>query len=233
VQASGLNNGYSIDDFTLKLFNKHMSRLFLASSFDKTIDLFIQKVKIVDPTKLSVGFIDIAAEPYKNTSDLFWVEQDYTAFITKGFGVTRVDLNTYKGDLSEFQILHFCGGHTRYLLSKLHSLGFFDTIKVLVVNDEVIYTGTSAGSMVVAPSLFGVGRLDDDIDEIFSEHDQVGLELVDFLILPHFQNPEFVDTNYESIKSTNYPHPLIFLNDNQAVYVNNVACEFLDLTKTA
>jgi dipeptidase E len=210
-----------------------MSRLFLASSFDRTIDLFIQSCSINDPSKLIVGFIDIAAEPYKNTSDLFWVEQDFIAFTNKGFKVVRVDLNSYKGNFSEFQIIHFCGGHTRYLLSKLHKLSVFETIKSIFSEGNIIYTGTSAGSMIVAPSLFGVGRLDDDIDENFSEQDQMGLGLVDFLILPHFQNPEFVDTNYESIKSTNYPHPLIFLNDNQAVYVNNVACEFLDLTKTA
>jgi dipeptidase E len=203
-----------------------MSRLFLASSFDRTIDLFIQSCSINDPSKLTVGFIDIAAEPYKNTSDLFWVEQDFIAFTNKGFKVVRVDLNSYKGNFSEFQIIHFCGGHTRYLLSKLHKLSVFETIKSIVSEGNIIYTGTSAGSMIVAPSLFGVGRLDDDIDENFSKQDQMGLGLVDFLILPHFQNPEFVDINYESIKSTNYPHPLIFLNDNQAVYVNNTTCEF-------
>lgn len=209
----------------------HMSRLFLASSFDKTVDIFIDRFQITDPSHYSVCFIDIAAEPYKATYDLFWVKQDYDAFTSRGFVVDCVDLRRYRGDFSEFRIVHFCGGHTRYLLSQVHKLGVFDPIKSLVQANKLIYTGTSAGSMIVAPNLFGVGRLDDETGEIFSIEDQIGFDLVDFLILPHFQNPDFVSTNYESIKSTDFPHPLIFLNDDQAIVAIDKKYEIVDLTR--
>jgi peptidase E len=138
-------------------------------------------------------------------------------------------ISGYIGDFSEFDILHFCGGHTRYLLSRLHQLGQYESVRNAVIQNQVIYTGTSAGSMVVAPSLLGIGRLDDLDTESFAPAEQVGLALVDFLILPHFNDPETVPSNYESIKSTDYQHPLVFLSDNQAIFIRDGICKFVSL----
>ena len=198
-----------------------MPKLFLASSLNLTILNFIKIAKIADSKNLNVGFIDIASEPYRGKIDLFWVDNDRKAFMKNNFKVTNLDLNSYKGDFMEFNILHFCGGHTRYLLSKIHKLGHFDSIRSAITNKNIIYTGTSAGSMIVAPSLVGAGQLDDDINEKFSLKKQEGLNLVNFLILPHFNNPNFIASNHQSIQSTNYPYPLIFLNDNSAIWVDS------------
>ncbi|GAB4149226.1 MAG: Type 1 glutamine amidotransferase-like domain-containing protein [Patescibacteria group bacterium] len=209
-----------------------MSTLFLASSFDKTIDKFIEKVKPL-PDQAKVAFIDSAADPYRDSWDLFWVENDRKAFLDNGFKISEVNLHDFKNlseteienFLSGFDILHMCGGHTKYLMYLIHINKFYRPLKEFILSGKLIYTGTSAGSMVVAPSLAEVGRLDDEIDvKYWPEHNQEhlqGLSLVDFLILPHFNNPDFIESNYESIKSTNYPHPLIFLNDNQAILAQN------------
>lgn len=204
-----------------------MSRLFLASFLDVTIEKFISIAQISDATKLKVAFIDLAADPYKKKSDLIWVKKDREAFTKTLFQLIEIDLKNYSGDFCEFDIIHFCGGHTRYLLSQLHKLGHFDSIKQAVLNHNVIYTGTSAGSMIAAPSLDNIDGLDDEIlDEYVHNNtiissEKVGLGLVDFLMLPHFDNPEFISTNYKSIQSTNYPHPLMFVNDKTAIWVQD------------
>lgn len=141
-----------------------MPKLFLASSLNITLPLFIEKAQISNPENFKVAFIDIAAEPYKGKTDLFWVDNDHQAFLEKKFKLEHLDLNQYTGNFTEFDILHFCGGHTRYLLSKIHKLGHYDKLQDVINSDQAIFTGTSAGSMIVAPSLTGVGRLDDDID---------------------------------------------------------------------
>jgi dipeptidase E len=197
----------------------NMPKLFLASSFNVTITEFIRVAGIINPQELKVAFIENAAEPYRGKIELSWVDNDREAFVQNKFNLTDIDLNNYKGDFTEFDIIHCCGGHTRYLLSIIHKLGHFNNIRSAILDKGVIYTGTSAGSMIASPTLFGVGRLDDDLSEVFLESEQVGLNLVDFLILPHFNNPEFIPTNYETIKSTDYQHPLVFLNDNSAIWV--------------
>ena len=203
-------------------------RLFLASSIDQTLDIFVQKTKIV-PSQTKIAFVDLAAEPYKNKMKLFWVINDKKKFLELGFEVEALDLRDLaknsqleiQNKLSQFQIIHFCGGHARYLLAQLHRLSLLSIIKKFVAEDKLIYTGTSASSMIVAPTLLNLGRLDDEIGESFSEAEQIGLNLVNFVILPHFNNPDFILSNYDSIQSTNYPYPLIFLNDSQAILVED------------
>jgi hypothetical protein len=73
-----------------------MSQLFLASSFDITIGLFLAEIGHVNGADLRVGFIDIAADPYKKDyGDLPWVKDDLDAFLANGFEISRVDLRVY------------------------------------------------------------------------------------------------------------------------------------------
>jgi peptidase E len=196
-----------------------MSRLFLASSFNQTINLFIQKFNISSPDDYNVAFIDIAADPYKADSSLSWVIKDRDAFLQNGFNLTEIDLRSYQGDFSEFQIIHFCGGHTRYLLAQIHKLGLYNQFVEIFTTTDTIYTGSSAGSMIAAPSLVNAGKLDDTESDGFTLEEQKGLNLVNFLILPHFEKSEFVDSNIDAIKNTTFAHPYITLSDNQAIVV--------------
>jgi peptidase E len=206
-----------------------MPKLFLASSLDQTISEL--KVRL---SSLNVGkkvlFVEDAALPYVGQMDLYWVENDYTAFIQNGFEVTRFFMSSMQTKteteitnyLLEFDIIHFNGGHTKYLLACVHKFGFFNPVLALVNSDQLVFTGTSAGPMIAAPTLDKVGRLDDDLEFEFSQFLKpeylIGFGFSNFLIMPHFNNTDFIPSNIEAIKSIDYPYPIIFLHDNEAIW---------------
>jgi len=55
--------------------------------------------------------------------------------------------------LKESDIIHFCGGSVIYLICLIKERGFDKLIVEYVKKDKIIYTGTSAGSMIVADDL--------------------------------------------------------------------------------
>ena len=122
-------------------------------------------------------------------------------------------------------ILHFCGGHTLYLLDKIRKCNLVATIQNLVLSDQIIYTGSSAGCMIVAPDLSVKKDLSDE-PETWAKYlsdftDYSGLDLVDFLIVPHFDNPAYSPYNQEYVANSSFNTPLLFLSDNQAVWVED------------
>ena len=122
-------------------------------------------------------------------------------------------------------ILHFCGGHTLYLLDKIRKCNLVATIQNLVLSDQIIYTGSSAGCMIVAPDLSVKKDLNDE-PETWAKYlsdftDYSGLDLVDFLIVPHFNNPAYSPYNQEYVANSSFNTPLLFLSDNQAVWVKD------------
>ena len=207
-------------------------KLFLASAIDKTLSLFLPKLsKPTSETK--VVFVANAADPYK---DKWWVDLDRQAFKKAGFQLSEVDLReTSKDDfakeLDNADILHVCGGMVFYFISLIREKGIDNVIKDYVCNNKIIYTGTSAGSIIAAQSveLYKYDKYDKE-EAKFAKNisDFSGFGFVDFLIVPHAGNKESADSHMEMIKHvTEYSSPLILLHDNQAVWVENGNIQFI------
>jgi len=187
------------------IFCYNMPHLFLSSDISQTIKLFIDKAKI-EPKNTKVIFIADGAEPYKfSGEDAPWIKTDRQAFLKEGFKVEEICLENLNkiiptipipdveanfnspfstsSDLNSF-ILHFCGGNTLYLLNKIRKCNLVATIQNLVLSDQIIYSGSSAGSMIVAPDLSIKKDLNDE-PETWAKYlsdftDYSGLNLVDF-----------------------------------------------------
>jgi peptidase E len=200
-------------------------KLFLASSFDQSVSLF---QKIFGSKKgRKVIFIANAADNHKG--DKWWVKSDRDAFLKLGCKVTDVDLRSItKKDLAkllkESDIIHFCGGSVIYLICIIKERGFVKLINEAVRKGGVIYTGTSAGSMIVAEDLT-INAYDPEEKEFVARmKDNSGLGLVNFLIIPHTNSKDFAKGNAKmvselpEIKSS---QPLIFIYDGQAVLVDD------------
>lgn len=204
-------------------------RLFLASSFDETVDLLGQKVGSLG--EKTVLFVANAAD--NHTGDRWWIKTDKDAFEKLGCKAQELDLRVVSLEelsdkLDKADILHFCGGSVIYLASLIKDRGMVKPIVDAVRQDKVIYTGTSAGSMLVAEDLT-MGIYDPE-EEAYAKatKDYSGLGLVNFLIMPHADNRDFLESNKKTIE--HLPEnklPLIFLNDNQAVWVEDGKIEIL------
>ncbi len=207
-------------------------RLFLASSLDKTIDLLVQK----SPTPLAgqkVLFIANAADNAEG--DKWWIKTDREAFDRVGCSVIDIDLrkisvDEFNKEIEGANIIHFCGGSVLYLISLIKKQGLDKIITDAVSTGKIIYSGTSAGSMIVSKEL-SLCKYDDD-EQKYMEGliDFSGLGLVNFLILPHANSKDFVEANLHMVeKLPEYNQPLIILYDNQAVWVDEGKIEILTI----
>jgi len=201
-------------------------KLFLASSFDKTANLLADKIGRKIKGK-KVIFIANASDTH--TGDKWWIDTDRQAFIKLGCKVTEVDLRVipekdFEKLLKKSHIIHFCGGSVLYLIDLLRERGLAKLVTHFVRKGKIIYTGTSAGSMIVAQDL-KLSYFDPeekgyiDVEKI---KDFSGLGLVNFLIIPHTNNKDFTQGNVELVKYLpKFSQPLIFIYDHQAVWVED------------
>jgi len=166
-----------------------------------------------------------------------WVKNDRKAFEEMGCDVLEFDLRKVsKADFTEMletaNLIHFCGGSVMYLMSLLKKKGFANLISKSVLAGDLMFSGTSAGSMISAASL-KLFTFDKDKDErkfVRQMKDAEGLGLTDFLMLPHANQKDFVGF----IKSlaehiSDEPMSLIFINDDQAVWVDDGKLEILSV----
>jgi len=206
-------------------------KLFLASSLDKSASLLQEKLSGSLKNK-KVLFIANAAD--NHTGDKWWIQSDRETFKKLDCEVTDIDLRSISKDnfannIKESDILHFCGGSVLYLISLIREKDMQQIIIDAVRDNEILYTGTSAGSMIVAQDL-SLSAFDPG-EETPTENikDFSGLGLTNFIVWPHTNNKEFAEDNKKIIeKLPDYNQPLIFLYDNQAVWVEDEKFEILN-----
>ncbi|MFA6898495.1 MAG: Type 1 glutamine amidotransferase-like domain-containing protein [Candidatus Paceibacterota bacterium] len=205
-------------------------KLFLASSLNESAVL-LPKVLHLDLNGKKVLFSANAADDYK--TDKWWVRADREAFIKLGAEVVDIDFRSLSRDdflahLKGSFAIHFCGGSVLYLISLLKEKDFVGLLVDAVKKEKIIYSGTSAGSMIVSKDLI-LSKLDSDekayLDRV---KDYSGLGLVDFMVIPHTDNASFAESNAEMVKALpEYPQALILLNDKQVAWVQDGKVEIL------
>jgi dipeptidase E len=164
-----------------------MKKLFLASIMPLTIEKLI-KFLPKPPQELKIAFIPTAADPYE---DKWFIKEDRDEFVRKGFQIKDVDINgkneqkLFK-ELGDVDIIFVGGGNTFYLLQKTRESGFDRVVKKLITKG-IIYVGASAGANLACPTIEPIKPFDDPgkASELKTFE---GLNLVDFIVLPHFDN---------------------------------------------
>ncbi len=205
-------------------------KLFLASA-NNTLPLLAERLP-QRGENTRVLFIANASDRY--AGDKWWVAKDKGAFDRMKACVTELDLRDVdkvglKKFLDDTDIVHFTGGSALYLMSLLKSKDFGDILSSTVRDSKIIYSGTSAGSMITAKNLQMSAYDDEEILYAKDVHDFGALGLVDFLIIPHANSPDFIQNNKTMLEHLiENPIPLIFLHDDQAIWVENDSFQILN-----
>ncbi|MBI2405809.1 Type 1 glutamine amidotransferase-like domain-containing protein [Candidatus Microgenomates bacterium] len=195
-------------------------RLFLASvaskSLDKAANLFPNKPR----NQTRVAFIPTAANPYK---DKWFVKEDRNKLVEVGFDVFDVDIkDKTKRELGEelrnIDIIFVAGGNTFYLLDKVQKSGFDKVVKRLVFGERVLYIGSSAGATLAGPDIKPVELLDDPSAAPDLQSTE-GLNLVNFVVLPHYGDKKYEDKFQKIIEEYGNKYELIKITNEQAVFV--------------
>lgn len=175
----------------------------------------------------TVLFIDTAAEGVKTPAGDTWLLDNFKCFPELGYKTTQftvTDKSTaeIQTAVDTHDIIHVNGGNAFHLQHQLRLTSADQIIKKAIQAGKT-YTGSSAGSMITSPSLKpGEVVYPEDVTPT-DMTDFTGLELCDFLILPHWGNPgwdnEYLDRRFDRVFNES-PHKLLLLKDSQFVTID-------------
>lgn len=141
--------------------------------------------------KKKLAFIATAADLYEDKS---FVENDRQALISKGLEIHDFDIKGYSQEellieLSKFEILFFSGGCAHYLLKQFKETGL-DKMLGQILDKDIIYVGSSAGSIVLSPDIDYIKPMDTYHTKV-ALTDTKGAGIVDFYLLPHYGREKY------------------------------------------
>jgi dipeptidase E len=196
-----------------------MKKLFLTSNFFEVADK-LQPFLSKNPKSLNLAFIPTASNL---SADRTYTYADKSLLETIGFKVTEIDLvGLNSGEIEEKlknqDVIFVGGGNTYYLLDQARKSGF-DKIVKRKINEGIVYIGSSAGSILVCPRIDFIEDLDDPT--VVNLTDFSGLNLVDFLLLPHFDDSQNQFKNRSILKKWEAKYKVIPLPNDQVVCVEN------------
>ena len=197
-----------------------MAQLFLTSVGANVLDDILPHLNRA-PADLRVLFIPTAANVNEDKS---YVLTDKNKLLSLGFHVTELDLSQkqpseIRNVVRKSDIIYVAGGNTFYLLQEIRESGF-DTMLKEFLGSGGIYIGSSAGSAVLCPSIEYIRQMDDPTlaPRLKSF---TGLQLVDFLVLPHYDDESLREKFTLIQQEYGAQHKILSITDNQFVFVNN------------
>jgi len=160
-----------------------------------------------------------------------------------GFDPEQIDLRNYfnkkeelKKHLSDFSMVWVYGGNTFVLKRAYEKSGFGEIIKDMILKNEIIYAGFSAGVVILSESLKGLEIVDDPLivpEGYKSDFSWDGLGILDYNIAVHYKSdhPESadIDKEIEYCEKNNIPYKT--LSDGEVIVINGEETKFFRLDK--
>ena len=197
-----------------------MKNMILTSSLYESIEL-VKKFLDKNTESKKILFIPTATniDEYKK-----YIHLTQKAFEDFGYEVENFDVSIFseeiaKEKLSEAKIIFISGGNTFYLLQELKRKNLIPYLKERIENG-LLYIGESAGSVIAAPDIEYASIVDDKT--LATElDDYTGLNLVDFYIVPHFEEEPFVESSRNTVELYKDKLDLKLINNKEAILVEN------------
>ena len=197
-----------------------LKNMILTSSLYESIKL-VKKFLDKNTESKKILFIPTATnvDEYKK-----YIHLTQKAFEDFGYEVENFDVSIFseeiaKEKLSEAKIVFISGGNTFYLLQELKRKNLITYLKERIENG-LLYIGESAGSVIAAPDIEYASVIDDKT--VATElDDYTGLNLVDFYIVPHFEEEPFVESSRKTVELYKDKLDLKLINNKEAILVEN------------
>ena len=169
-----------------------------------------------------------------------WLPNEIEALNKLGYITEELDLRKYfkqpfelQKYLSSKDLVWVNGGNTFVLRSAMRQSGFDEIITKRLKEDSIVYSGFSAGCVVLHKDLHGLEITDDPtlIPEGYeSEIIWEGLGLINFNIAVHYQSdhPESELTEKEIVYYQTNNIPYKTLKDGQIIVINGEQIQILD-----
>src|SRR5207253_1743956 len=115
--------------------------------------------------------------------------------------------------------LFIAGGNTFYLMQQIRAKGLVEDLKSYIL-DGHRYIGASAGAVICGPTIAPIKTLDDPQAAPLLQ-DLAGLGIVEFVVLPHYGKPKYLDKYHDIVKEYSDQLHLIPLRDDEAILVTS------------
>ena len=197
-----------------------LKNMILTSSLYESIEL-VKKFLDKNTESKKILFIPTATnvDEYKK-----YIHLTQKVFEDFGYEVENFDVSIFseeiaKEKLSEAKTVFISGGNTFYLLQELKRKNLTSYLKERIENG-LLYIGESAGSVIAAPDIEYASVIDDKT--VATElNDYTGLNLVDFYIVPHFEEEPFVESSRNTVELYKDKLDLKLINNKEAILVEN------------
>ena len=194
--------------------------MILTSSLYESIEL-VKKFLDKNTESKKILFIPTATnvDEYKK-----YIHLTQKVFEDFGYEVENFDVSIFseeiaKEKLSQAKTVFISGGNTFYLLQELKRKNLTSYLKERIENG-LLYIGESAGSVIAAPDIEYASIVDDKT--LATElDDYAGLNLVDFYIVPHFEEEPFVESSRNTVELYKDKLDLKLINNKEAILVEN------------
>lgn len=158
-------------------------------------------------------FIPTGGNPEAN---LTWIKEDYSAIIEslelniEVYDIEDLSPEEFQVLVRQFEMIWMSGGIASYLLNAVKKVKL-DTLLSSLLNEGIVYVGSSSGAMIMNPTLkvaeWYIGEPDQKSKGI------AGLGFTDFYVYPHY------DENQKEaiIKLKDFSEPLYLQKENGAI----------------
>ena len=194
--------------------------MILTSSLYESIEL-VKKFLDKNTESKKILFIPTATnvDEYKKYIHLTQKVFEDFDYEVENFDVSIFSEEIAKEKLSEAKTVFISGGNTFYLLQELKRKNLTSYLKERIENG-LLYIGESAGSVIAAPDIEYASVIDDET--VATElDDYAGLNLVDFYIVPHFEEEPFVESLRNTVELYKDKLDLKLINNKEAILVEN------------
>ena len=138
-----------------------------------------------------------------------------------GMTVSFIDFDAGEVLDNNADLLYVCGGNTFHLLHSIQTASISIREQVIALcNQGGLYIGSSAGAVLVSPSIASAGEIHPDRNED-GVTDMAGLHFINQHIIPHY-NPSLDEEIASFCKKHNISvDEIVLLRNGEGVYIHN------------